>query len=63
MPVKQYKQKSIICELNPFQYFNPVIMFTAFLDAFGVDYGFRTQIWGRLRQDSCTGEVKMKTQF
>ncbi len=27
-------------------------MFTAFLDAFGVDYGFRTQIWGRLRQDS-----------
>ncbi len=21
-------------------------------DAFGVDYGFRTQIWGRLRQDS-----------
>ena len=27
-------------------------MYTAFLDAFGVDYGFRTQIWGRLRQDS-----------
>ncbi len=21
-------------------------------DAFGVDYGFRPQIWGRLRQDS-----------
>ncbi len=27
-------------------------MYTAFSDAFGVDYGFRTQIWGRLRQDS-----------